>query len=83
MPALRKKRPRDQAQLAKFVIDVAVGLVEDREPTPEERGKDPAAVGRGRLGGPKGGKSRANAMTAEERSALAKKAAARRWKGSA
>ena len=28
--------------------------VEDREPTPGEQGKDPAAVERGRLGGVKG-----------------------------
>jgi hypothetical protein len=34
-----KKRPRD---LAKLMIDIASGEVEDREPpTPEEQGKDP------------------------------------------
>jgi hypothetical protein len=32
----RKKRPRDSAQLAKLVVDIATGEVEDREPTPEE-----------------------------------------------
>ena len=45
------KRPRDLNQWAKRMIDVATGEVEDREPTPEEQGKDPAAVKRGRLGG--------------------------------
>ena len=44
----RPKRPRDPAQLAKFVVDVATGQVEDREPTPEEQGKDPAAAALGR-----------------------------------
>jgi hypothetical protein len=34
------KRPRDPAQLAKLMIDIASGEVEDREPTPEEEGKD-------------------------------------------
>ncbi len=43
-PSKGKKRPRDPAQLAKFVVDVAMGEIEDREPTPEEQGKDPAAV---------------------------------------
>jgi hypothetical protein len=53
------KRPRDLNQWAKRMVDIATGAVEDREPTPEEQGKDPAAVARGRLGGAKGGKARA------------------------
>jgi hypothetical protein len=52
----RKKRPRDPAQLAKFVVDVATGEIEDREPTPEEQGKDPAAMALGRKGGLKAAK---------------------------
>lgn len=47
----RRKRPRDLAQLAKLIIDIASGQVEDREPTPEERGKDPAAAALGKRGG--------------------------------
>jgi hypothetical protein len=35
----KKKCPRDPAQLAKFVVDVATGEIEDRELTPEEQGK--------------------------------------------
>ncbi len=54
-----RKRPRDFSQAAKLVIDIATGQVEDGPPTPEEQGKDPAAVKRGRLGGAKGGKARA------------------------
>src|SRR5258706_13303927 len=34
------KRPRGPAQLAKLMIDIASGEVEDRDPTPEEQGKD-------------------------------------------
>jgi hypothetical protein len=37
------KRPRDFSQAAKLVVDIASGQVEDREPTREERGIDPAA----------------------------------------
>jgi hypothetical protein len=39
-----RKRPRDFSQAAKLVIDIATGQVEDRPPTPEEQGKDPAAA---------------------------------------
>jgi hypothetical protein len=75
----RKKRPRDPAKLAKFVVDVATGEIEDREPTPGEQGKDPAAVARGKAGGAKGGTSRAATMTAERRAEIARQAAAKRW----
>jgi hypothetical protein len=38
-----QKRPRDTNQLAKLMVDILTGEVEDRERTPEERGVDPAA----------------------------------------
>jgi hypothetical protein len=69
------KRPRDPNQLAKSIIDIATGQTPDRDPTPEEQGKDPAAVAMGK----KGGRGRADSPTAEERSEIARKAAARRW----
>jgi hypothetical protein len=69
------KRPRDFSQAAKLVVDIASGQVEDREPTPEERGVDPAASAMGRKGGP----ARAASMTPERRAEIAKKAAAKRW----
>jgi hypothetical protein len=72
----RPKRPRDFSQAAKLVIDVATGQVEDRAPTPEEEGKDPAAVALGR----KGGTARAKGMSAKRRKEIAKKAAEHRWK---
>jgi len=49
------KRPRDLNQWAKRMVDIATGEASDREPTPEEQGKDPAAVARGKLGGAIGG----------------------------
>jgi hypothetical protein len=71
-----RKRPRDPAQLAKLVIDIATGQVADRKPTPEEQGKDPAAVALGK----KGGAARAKTMSAKKRSEIAKRAARSRWK---
>ncbi len=41
--------------------------------------KNPAAVELGRLGGKKGGKARAEKLTPEQRSEIAKKAAKARW----
>jgi hypothetical protein len=43
--------------------------------------KNAAAVALGRLGGLKGGKARAEKLTAEERSASARTAAEARWSG--
>jgi len=58
-----------------MIVDIAIGEVEDRPPTPEEQGKDPAAAALGR----KGGQTRAAKMTKDKRSAAAKKAAKARW----
>jgi hypothetical protein len=73
------KRPRDPNQLARRIIDIATGEIEDRKPTPEEQGNDPAAVKRGRIGGLKGGKARADKMTAAERKSAAERAIRARW----
>lgn len=70
-----EKRPRDTNQLAKLMVDILTGQVEDREPTPEERGVDPAASAMGKKGGP----ARAASMTPERRREIGKKAAAKRW----
>lgn len=79
MPERSRKRPRDPNQLAKLIVDIATGEVEDPDP---DAGKDPAAVALGRKGGLKGGKARASRMTAEERSESARRAAQARWKPS-
>jgi hypothetical protein len=68
---------KDLNQLAASVVAQAT----DEEPKqPEQPEKNPAAVALGRLGGLKGGVARAKKLTAEERSEIAKKAAAARWK---
>lgn len=71
-------RPRDQNQLAKLVVDIATGQVPDRVLTDD--GKDMEAVLLGRRGGLKGGKARAESLSAEQRSEIAKVAARARWK---
>jgi len=54
-------------------------VVASAEPTLSSHVKNPAAVALGKLGGAKGGAARAKKLTAEQRSAIAKKAAAARW----
>jgi hypothetical protein len=75
-----EKRPRDPAQLAKLIVDIAVGEVEDKESDPIDEGKNPAAVALGRKGGKKGGKARWANLTPEERSEAASLAAQARWR---
>ena len=77
-----QKRPRDANQLAKLIVDIATGQVEDREPTSEEQGKTTAAVARGKAGGPKGSCARARKLTPEQRTEIARLAAQTRWKKS-
>jgi hypothetical protein len=77
MPKRSSKKPRDVNQLAKAVVDEATGEAPLEKP---EDGKNPAAVALGRLGGKKGGRARAAKLSAEQRSRIAKKAAAARWK---
>lgn len=76
----RLKRPRDANQLAKLIVELATGQREDREPTPEEQGKAAFAVELGRIGGRKGGRARAKALSPERRKEIAQRAAAARWK---
>ena len=68
------RRPRDPNQLAKMIVDIATGEI--TEPASQ---KNPAAVELGRLGGLKGGKARAEALTPERRKEIAKNAIAARW----
>jgi len=65
--------------LAKTVVDIAVGEAKDSTPTPEEEGKNPAAVALGRLGGKRGGRARAQKLSPGKRREIARKAAAARW----
>lgn len=70
------KRPRDLNQLAKLVVDIATGEVEDSV-SPKKRA--PATV-KGRAGGIKGGAVRASTLTPEQRQHIAHTAAQARWK---
>jgi hypothetical protein len=78
MPDRSRKRPRDLNQLAKRLVDETTGDAPANEPA--DAGKDPAAVELGRRGGLKGGKARAERMTAEERVQSARRAAQARWR---
>lgn len=77
MPSRSSKRPRDANQLAKLVVDMATGNAPPETKTDD--GKNPAAVALGRMGGAKGGKARAAALSKKQRAAIAKKAAEARW----
>jgi hypothetical protein len=68
----KPKRPRDPSQLAKLVVDIATGEEEEQEATALQK--------RAAKGGKVGGKARAKALTPEERSEIARTAAAARWK---
>jgi hypothetical protein len=80
MTTKRLKRPRDPIQLGKLIVDIATGQVEDITPEPMNHGKNPAAVALGRLGASKGGNARAQRLTPERRSKIARAAATKRWK---
>lgn len=75
MTEKRIKRPRDPAQLAKLIMDIATGEVADSV----EDGKNPARVEAGKRGGAIGGAGRAAHLTPEERTQIAKTAASARW----
>ena len=70
----RSSKGRDANAIAFNVVAQATG-----EASRPEDGKNPAAVALGRLGGLKGGKARAKALSAKKRSEIAKRAALKRW----
>jgi hypothetical protein len=78
----RLRRPRDPNQLAKRIVEIVTGEVPDSDSpeTPQDPTKNPHAVELGRLGGKRGGRARAEALSPEQRSEIAKKAALRRWR---
>ena len=67
-----QKRPADVIGNAVKVMRIATGEEEEEY---EDDGKDPAA----KALGAKGGKARALKLTPEQRSEIARKAAAKRW----
>ncbi|MCF6215459.1 MAG: hypothetical protein L3J58_04705 [Emcibacter sp.] len=70
----KHKRPRDPNQLAKYIVDIAVGKGEDSEYTASQEKASRA--------GKVGGKARAKSLTPQERSEIAQIAANTRWKKS-
>ena len=74
MTKTKPKRPRDPNQLAKMIVDIASGEVDDREAS---------ATKRGSAGGKVGGPARTKVLTPERRREIASKAAKTRWKTSA
>lgn len=72
--AKKTKLPADINKRAKSIVDLATG------DEPEQNVVKAAAAALGRMGGLKGGKARAESLTAKKRSEIAKKAAAARWK---
>jgi hypothetical protein len=72
----KRKKPRDLNRLAAEVVAEAT----DEKKSEPESTKNPAAVELGRMGGLKGGKARAETLTPERRSEIARKAAEARWK---
>lgn len=73
----RSRKPTDVNQRAAAIV--AQSTDPDDQGDDPYQGKNPAAVQLGRLGGQKGGKSRAEKMTAKQRSESAKRAAHARW----
>jgi hypothetical protein len=71
------KRPRDPNQLAKMIVDIAIG---DAQDTVSESKRNPKR--KGRAGGLKGGKARSVSLTPEQRQDIARVAAQARWKKS-
>ncbi len=81
-PAVRKRpgtsRDHDFATVARSVVEQAIGEKLDGSAL-EPSTKNPAAVALGKLGGAKGGKARAEALSPAKRKAIARKAAKARW----
>ena len=76
----RSSKERDFTIVARRIVEKAIG--EHLDGTPLENpdaGKNAAAVALGKLGGQKGGRARAQKLTAKQRSRIAKIAAKARW----
>lgn len=68
-----KRSSKDENQIAASMLGQ---VMQSAEASPE---KNPAAVALGRLGGLKGGKARAEVLSAKRRREIAQKAAQKRW----
>jgi hypothetical protein len=82
-----EKRPHDPAAAAVMVARIATGELSEslddsvtNEDAAPHKPKNPAAVALGKLGGQRGGRARAEKLSADERSEIARRAASARWK---
>ncbi len=78
----KRKAKRDLNQLAASIVEQSTDEAFNRRAKEltefviaQNAGKNPAAVALGRLGGLKGGKARADKLTAKQRKEIARKAA--------
>ncbi len=77
---MSRSKDHDFATRARSVVEQAIGEKLDGTPLDDPNaGKNPHAIARGKLGGVKGGKARAKSLTAEQRVAIARQAAKKRW----
>jgi hypothetical protein len=74
-----KKAPADPVLFAKAVMENIIGEKWNDPEHPPAREKNPHAVAMSKLGASKGGKARAESLTAKQRSKIASKAAKARW----
>lgn len=81
----RSSKSTDPIKSAKRVLDEIIAkhdpesITLEKVKEAEASGKNLAAVALGRLGGLKGGKARAESLSARKRKQIAKKAAKARW----
>lgn len=76
----REGTAHDFTVTARRVVEQAIGEKLDGSPLDNpDAGKNPAAVALGKLGGAKGGKARAKALSGAKRKAIARNAARARW----
>ncbi len=77
MPKRPSKRKEDRNQIAARVVAASTGQAPPK--VIRKKRKNPAAVALGKLGGSKGGKIRAQRLSAERREEIARLAAVKRW----
>ena len=80
MPKRTSKKDEDDFNVIAFQTVKATTEKPTQKPTTKPvKKKNPAAVALGRLGGLKGGKARAEKLSARKRKEIARKAAKKRW----
>jgi hypothetical protein len=78
MPIIFRHNPLMQKRSSMDLKSIANRIAKETSGIPLD-GKNPAAVALGRMGGLKGGKARAAKLAPEQRSEIARRAAAARW----